>query len=371
MKTRVLTVKGSRRATKVAQEAAKALRAGQLVAFPTETVYGTGAVASDPEALARLRALKSRPKRPFSVHLGRKEDVGRYVREIPPVAQRLMDRAWPGPVTLLLPVGGELPDPELRKAGLYGILSIDDQIGLRAPATPVTQAMLRAAEAPVVAASANVSGAASPTTAEDVLEALDGKVDLLIDAGPTEYRTDSTIVQFGADGWRVLRSGVYDARTIGKLLRFRLLLVCTGNTCRSPIAAELARNMLAEKMNRPVADLPEHGVEVVSAGLLAAEGQKATPEAVQAAASLEADLKSHRSRKITVELINSADMICCMTNDQVESVRSMSPQAAGKVRKLDPRGDISDPMGSGQSGYRQTARRIERAVRRLVQKGLP
>jgi protein-tyrosine phosphatase len=370
MQTRVIKVRTVEDIAPAARAGAEALEKGKLVAFATETVYGVATVASIPESLERLRELKSRPQRPFSVHMGCAGDVTKYVESIPHDASRLMAKSWPGPVTLVLPTGGKLADPKLQKLSLHDVLCWEDTIGLRFPDEPTAQLMLSEVDAPVVAPSANLSGRPSPRSAEDVLDSLDGRIDLLIDSGPTRYGKDSTIVVFDADGgWKVVREGVFDDRMIRKMLRRKILFVCTGNTCRSPLAAGLARKLLAEKLGVEVGDLRKENVEILSAGTFAMDGGRASPEAVEAAREYDADISHHRSRKLTTELIQSADMVFCMTDSHVADVRRMAPSAAGKIRRLDEAEDISDPIGSGSSAYRRTAKHIQQALERLWNEG--
>jgi tRNA threonylcarbamoyl adenosine modification protein (Sua5/YciO/YrdC/YwlC family) len=370
MKTRVIKVRSDKDSPAAAAEAADALKQGLLVGFPTETVYGVAAAATSAAAMERLRELKSRPVRPFSVHIAQPQDAERYVRKVPAEARRLMTKGWPGPVTLLLPTGGELADPKLRRAGLHEVLCRDDLIGLRCPEPPVTRTMLAAVDSPVVAPSANLAGRSSPRDPGEVLDSLDGRIDLLIDAGPTRYGKDSTIVRFDRDGWRIVRAGVYDERAVRGLLQRRILFVCTGNTCRSPIAAGLARKFLAERNGCEVSDLRKCGLEVLSAGLFAAEGGRASPEAVRAARELDADISRHRSRKVTTELINSADVILCMTSRHVAEICRMSPSAAGKTQRLDESADIVDPIGGGVEVYCRIAQNVQRALRNRLKEGL-
>jgi L-threonylcarbamoyladenylate synthase len=114
MSTRVIRVGKDADAAAAAAQGAAALKRGLLVAFPTETVYGLAAVATNEKAMERLRELKNRPARPFSVHLGRPEDARRYVKDLSPAARRLMAKAWPGPLSLVVPVGGRLASPRLE-----------------------------------------------------------------------------------------------------------------------------------------------------------------------------------------------------------------------------------------------------------------
>jgi protein-tyrosine phosphatase len=228
--------------------------------------------------------------------------------------------------------------------------------------------MLAAVDWPVVAPSANLPGARSPRNAQDVLEALDGRIDLLLDSGPTRYGADSSIVAVEGDCWRMVRQGVYTSKQIERLLRRTLLFVCTGNTCRSPMAAGLARMMLAKRLGCTVGRLPAQGWEVLSAGVWADEGRPASDEAIQAARKLGADLSDHRSRKLTKDLIDQADMIFCMSREHVDAVLELSPAASGKVRRLLGRADIPDPLGGGLSGYHRTAAKMRPAVKDIVEK---
>ena len=374
MSTRVIKVAGDEdeKVSVAAEEAARALRKGLLVGFATETVYGVAAVATIAETMDRLRELKSRPARPFSVHLGRPADAGRYVRHMPDAAERLIHKAWPGPVTLLVPTGGHLADPKLRRrAGLYERLCFEDTVGLRCPDERVACEMLRRVWLPVVAPSANRAGEPSPRTAEQVLDSLDGQIDLLIDSGPTRLGLDSTIVRCDADGWSVVREGVFRAAAVERMLKRKVLFVCTGNTCRSPMAAGLARNLVAERLGCRPAELAGKGVEVLSAGVFAGDGLPATDEAVAAAAERGADIAAHRSRKLTRQLIADADMVFCMTDSHVAETVRLAPELSANVRKLEARGDLPDPIGGGPAVYRTVAERIERALRAVFEKGLP
>ena len=139
---------------------------------------------------------------------------------------------------------------------------------------------------------------------------------------------------------------------------------------RETVGPEKTR-MLAEKLGCTPGELSRKGVEVLSAGVFAMDGGGATRHAVDAADRLGADISRHRSRKLTKELINRADAVFCMTDFHVAEVARLVPAAAGKTRKLDDRGDIADPIGGGAGVYRRVAKRIEKGLRRALQKGLP
>jgi L-threonylcarbamoyladenylate synthase len=186
--------------------AAKALRHGQLVAFPTETVYGLGANANDPAAVARIFAVKGRPPdNPLIVHLADPDQLSSVARDIPPLALRLLDAFAPGPLTLVLPRAATVPD--IVTAGL-------DTVAVRFPAHPVARRLLQLARVPVAAPSANRSGLPSPTRAWHVLEDLGDRIAFLIDGGPCQYGLESTVLDLSTGRPVILRPGSITAADI-------------------------------------------------------------------------------------------------------------------------------------------------------------
>jgi L-threonylcarbamoyladenylate synthase len=170
----------------IIQRAAECLIRGGLVAFPTETVYGLGALAFDPEAVRRIFEAKGRPfADPLIVHLAAMEDLPSVAAEIPAAAEILGRRFWPGPLTLLLLRRASLP-PEVS-AGL-------DTVAVRVPSHPVARALLQAVGAPIAAPSANLFGHTSPTQARHVMDDLGGRIEMILDAGPTDWGVESTIL---------------------------------------------------------------------------------------------------------------------------------------------------------------------------------
>lgn len=369
METRVIKLDPTDRAeaAKAAVEGAQALRDGKLVAFATETVYGVGVVADNEASLDRLRELKSRPERPFSVHMASPREVSRYVKHIPAAAKRIIHKTWPGPITLVLPTNGSLADEKLQEAGLYQKLVYEDSIGLRCPDARVTQAMLAGVPSPVVAPSANLAGEPSPRSGEDVLDSLNGKIDLLIDTGPTTLGKDSTILVFDDNEYKIVRKGAYGPHAINEHLMETYLFVCTGNTCRSPMAEGIARKLLAEREACDVDELESKGIRVLSAGVWASQGSRATREAVQAASRSGVDISTHYSQKLTSELIQTADMVFCLSEHHVAEAVRLAPWAADRIRRLDPKGDVPDPIGAGLDVYLHTAERIENVLREFWQ----
>lgn len=180
--------------------AAAILRAGGLVAFPTETVYGLGADARDAAALARLYAVKGRPAdHPVIVHLASAFELGAWAADVPPAAHALSTRFWPGPLTIVLRRAPGVPD---------AVTGGRDTVGLRVPDQPIAIALLEAFGDGIAAPSANRFGAVSPTTAAHVRASLGDDVDLILDGGPCAVGVESTIVDLSDPGLpRLLRSG--------------------------------------------------------------------------------------------------------------------------------------------------------------------
>ena len=190
-KTLVLKVDPVRPDRKAISFAAKKLKEGALVAFPTETVYGLGANALKDKAMERLYRVKNRPRsKPFTIHISDESLIRKLGCKVTKEARRLMDRYWPGPLTIILAGKGK------------------DKIGFRMPDNIVALRLIEESASPIAAPSANLSGARAPTDAEDVLNDLDGKIEILIDAGPTDIGVESTVVDMSDSRRpRILREG--------------------------------------------------------------------------------------------------------------------------------------------------------------------
>ena len=192
-------------------EAARVLQGGGLVAFPTETVYGLGADATNGEAEAAVFAAKGRPLfNPLIVHVAGLEEARRHV-ELSPRAQALAEKFWPGPLTLVLPRKKDSPLSLLVSAGL-------DTVAIRAPSHPAALALLKATGRPVAGPSANRSGQVTATTAAHVAEGLDGKLDFILDGGNADLGIESTVIGFDGDRPLLLRPGAIPRNEIEDMI---------------------------------------------------------------------------------------------------------------------------------------------------------
>ncbi len=200
MNTKILAIDPEKIEPDAIVQAARILWNGGLVAFPTETVYGLGANALDAAAVARIFAAKGRPSsNPLIVHLHEASEARKVVAAWPTAANRLAERFWPGPLTLVLPKRPEVPD--IVTAGA-------PTVAVRVPAHPVALALLRSVGWPLAAPSANRSSELSPTRAEHVLRSLGGRIELILDAGPTTGGIESTVLDLTRQLPRLLRPGL-------------------------------------------------------------------------------------------------------------------------------------------------------------------
>ncbi|HMC65865.1 MAG TPA: L-threonylcarbamoyladenylate synthase [Gemmataceae bacterium] len=352
----------------VVQRAADALGQGRLVAFPTETVYGIAAYVFAPEAVERLVHVKGRPEeKPLTLALVHGAQATDWVPQLSRIGRRLARRCWPGPLTLVCGDGvreglmTRLPEPVQRRLCPAGML------GLRVPDHDAIRHVMQLLGGPLVLTSANRSGGTAAVDAGHVLEAVGEGVDLVIDGGPSRYGRASTVVEVNGSTWRVLREGVLSREELERQSAYEIVFVCTGNTCRSPLAEALCKKRLAERLGCAPADLPRHGFAVQSAGLAAMIGDRAAPEAIDVGHDLGVDLTSHVSQPLTAELVARADLLVVMTQAHLAGVLMRYPGSETPIRLLCGDGnDVPDPIGCDEGVYRECAQQISASLERLL-----
>lgn len=262
------------------ETAAAILRQGGVVAFPTETVYGLGADASNPAAVRRIFKIKGRPAdHPLIVHLADQSQLSHWAREVPDAARLLASHFWPGPLTLILPRSQHVSDI---------VTGGQDTVGLRVPSHPVALALLRAMgpAAALAAPSANRYGRISPTTAEHVREELGDTVDMILDGGPCQVGLESTIVSFIGDTITVLRPGGIPLAALEQVLQQKLTVVdSTGSSVRvsGSLLSHYAPVTPLEILTS--ADLWQRACELEAQGLRVATLEWSAPNAVHLTSS--------------------------------------------------------------------------------------
>jgi protein-tyrosine phosphatase len=365
MQTEIVSSGDPNRYDSALRAAASALCDGALVVFPTETVYGVAANALNPAALARLRQVKGRPtEQAFTVHLARRGDARRYVGAPSPLARRLARKAWPGPLTLICAV----PSPDQEEiAQVCSPEQLDEiyhrgKVGLRCPDHAVARQLLREAGVPVVASSANRAGQPPPARFDEALRDLQGAVEFALDGGPARLSAASTVVELEGRDWTIRREGALDERTIGRLAVTEVLMVCTGNSCRSPMAEYLFRAGLAARLGLSLEELAAEGYVVSSAGTFAPVGAPISAGSHEELQKRGIDGSDHHAQPLTVELIQRSERIYTMTPAHREAVLELVPSAATRVFALDEENPVADPIGGGPDQYRTCAAHIEQAV---------
>ena len=253
------------------------LRSGQIVAIPTETVYGLAADASNADAVAKIYAAKGRPDfNPLIVHVA-DPSAAENLAEFSPMAHQLAQAFWPGPLTLVLPLR---PDADIAGAVTAGLPTI----ALRCPAHPVMQALLKKTGLNIAAPSANKSGGISPTRAEHVLAGLGGAVPMILDGGPCSAGLESTSVAVRDNGWQILRPGPVTAADIERVLGIGPL-TASGDNIEAP--GQLASHYAPSKAVRLNAIQPEPGEWHIGFGTMEGnDNLSASGNLAQAAANL-------------------------------------------------------------------------------------
>ena len=347
------------------RRAVQALADGGLVAFPTETVYGVAANALDESAVARLLEAKGRaPENPLTLAVRQADETIDYCGRVSAVAGRLARRCWPGPLTLVVadvPADGladRLP-PTVRQA-----VSPAGTVGMRMPDHRYILSAMQSMDGPLVLTSANRSGEADALCAEDVVMALGDHVELVISDGRSKYAEPSTVVSVVDSQVKILRHGALSEPALRRSASLIVLLVCTGNTCRSPMGQVLFEKRFADKLGCSADEVEDHGVMVASAGVAAASGGRASAEAAQAMSQRSLDLSEHETRCVADSLIGHADLILTMTSGHRDAIVAQWPEAAGKTSLLcRDGGEISDPIGGAVGLYVHCADQMDAHLR--------
>jgi len=331
--------------------ALQTLRAGGVVLVPTETVYGLIADAAIPQAVDKMYSIKGRERaKPLAFLMADRRDIRNFIPSVPDAAGKLAQRYWPGPLTLVLDNGR------------------GEQLGLRVPGNAITRTIIRRSASMIHGTSANRSGQRPAITAQNIPPQLARSVDLILDAGPCPLGQPSTVVRVSDSSWEILRPGAIDEDKIELLVNKLILFLCSGNSCRSPMAEGICRMLLSRKLAVTPSKLKNRGYTVLSAGLSAVKGDAPAKQAVIAMRQLGIEIAPHKSRPLTHDLAKRADLIFLMDSSLFASARS--PQSSflaplrGKTRLLAD--GIPDPYGGSIEHYSMCARKLIQAISNVL-----
>lgn len=369
--TKILDWKRAEDPRDVIHLAVQALAEGHLVAFPSDVHYVVVASCLRPSAvnsLGSIATLGNQATHPAISLLPRSSDeVLDYVPDISPVALRLVNRSWPGPLELLVKNGHPTSLTTQLEANTQSQL-YDPQgyLALSIPNHESLEQVIRLSAGPLLVAKASQdSSNEAATTAQQV----SSRVALAIDDGPTPVPCQTTIVRVDGSNCAMVREGRLSEERMLAMSQFTIFFVCTGNTCRSPMAEVLLNKKLRDRFASRFTDSRFEPIRARSAGVSASQGDPASAGAIAAVSRFGLDLTDHQSQPAQLGLLEDADLILTMTANHRHSLITRWPHLTSKTFGLAPdQLDVSDPYGGPVEVYQACATKIDQYLDQWVEK---
>ena len=331
----------------VLQEIAEGICVGKCVIFPTETVYGLGALHTHTDTLKYICEIKGRGiSKPLAFYIHSIDQLSGFDFVYPHYFIEFTDTFWPGPITLLL----KAKDGETH--------------GIRFPDQTITIKLLRMLPTLLKGTSANISGEDCLTKPQAIYKQFEGKVDYIVDGGVSKYGNESTVIDITTDPSVIVRKGImwekvkeyFAIKNIKYEMKKRVLVVCTGNTCRSPMVGGILINAFTKMRLNNV-------IDVDSCGVYSPFSIAPSQYAIDVLRDEGIDISWHRSKSITKKLLQEADKIIVMTKEHEHIIRNINNTYTAKIRIL----NINDPIGRGLKFYKETFSNIKIKLEEMIE----
>jgi len=344
------------------KKAVQSLERGDIIAFPTDTVYGIGCGAYELDAIDRIYRIKRRPpNKPLILFAKGKKDVKKYCFGSAS-GKKLMNKFWPGALTLVF---------KAKADASINIKAADETLGIRIPNNDIILEILSKYHKPLATTSANYEDTPVFSSAQEIEDAFGKEIGAVIDGGVYRENIPSTVLDVSSDPAKFLRKGkvgiIEIEREIGSTVKladgiiFSVLFVCTANVGRSPMAAGILKNEFSGER-----------VEVTSCGINASYGSKPEVNAVTVMKEIDMNISGHRARILSLKAVRKADLILVMEHRHKDRILEVDPSAESKIwllgslaRKEQP--EIEDPMGRGEEAYKKCRDTIKENMEVLVQ----
>lgn len=346
----------------VVQAALEALHEPQLVGLPSECGYLLATSSANSRCAAQLLEIADRVGTSPLLCLAHPEQLSDFVDPLSPLAMRLARRGWPGPIIL------EFDQQRWAGPPLDSAVTAyfeREPVAFGCSGHPLFSGLAQVQREPLLVLEAPPPKGKTWAQADglELAQSWGDQIGLIVNAGFVSCPQGPTGVRFTADGnWSISRAGVYSTERIARLMAKSILFVCTGNTCRSPMAEGLFRSLLSDRLNCREDELPSRGFQVGSAGVAALPGAPASPNALEVLYQAGIDLTAHASQPVTEQLIVWADLVLTMTMRHQSAVVGAFPDSSNKVKLLCPDAEVVDPFGGDLRDYQECGDQIRQCL---------